>query len=157
MMKRFFADPTGTSTVELAIIMPVLVLLTCMAGDVAMAFKAKIALQRAAERAAQLAVAGGYTSDTSKTQAAYNNLAADAASAAGVSTDNVTVTPTLLCNATVQTASPEVPCADGEQMKRYVAITISGTYTPMFAKLAPGGKWSSQGIALTGSASVRLQ
>jgi len=156
-MKRLFADPAGTSTIELAIIMPVMVLLTCLAGDVAMAFKAKIALQRGAERAAQLAAAGGYTNDTAKTQAAYNNLAADAASAAGVSTNNVTVTPTLLCDATVQTASPEVPCADGQQMKRYVAISISGTYTPMFAKLAPGSRWSSQGIAITGSASVRLQ
>ncbi|KEQ53686.1 TadE/TadG family type IV pilus assembly protein [Sphingobium chlorophenolicum] len=157
MMKRLFADSIGTSTVELALIMPVLVLLACMAGDVAMAFKAKIALQRAAERTGQLATVGGYANDTSKTQAAYNNLAADAAAAAGVSTNNVTVTPTLLCDATVQTASPEVPCADGQQTKRYVAITISGSYTPMFAKLMPGSNWSTNGIPLTGSASVRLQ
>ncbi|GAY20836.1 MULTISPECIES: TadE/TadG family type IV pilus assembly protein [Sphingobium] len=157
MMKRLLSDRYGNSTVELAIIMPVLVLLTCMAGDVAMAFKAKIGLQRAAERTAQLAAAGGYTNDTTDTSKAYNNLAADAAAAAGVPTGNVTVTPTLLCNATVQTASPEVPCPDGQQTKRYVAISISGSYTPMFAKLAPGSRWSSQGIALTGSASVRLQ
>ncbi|WP_242124401.1 TadE family protein [Sphingobium sp. Sx8-8] len=157
MMKRLFADPAGNSTIELAIIMPVLVLLTCMAGDIAMAFKAKIVLQRAAERAAQLAAAGGYTSDTSNTQAAYNNLAADAAAAAGVSINNVTVTPTLLCDATVQTASPQVPCPDGQQTKRYVAITITGSYIPMFAQLMPNSQWSSQGIAITGSASVRLQ
>lgn len=155
MMKRLFADPTGNSTVELAIIMPVLVLLTCLAGDVAMAFKAKIALQRAAERTAQLATAGGYTGDTSDTSKAYNNLAADAAAAAGVATSNVTVTPTLICDSTAQT-TPDY-CTATQQMKRYVAITISGTYTPMFAKLAPGSRWSSQGIALTGSASVRLQ
>ncbi len=149
MMKRLFADPAGNSTVELAIIMPVLVLLTCLAGDVAMAFKAKIALQRAAERAAQMATAGGYNST------AYQNLAADAASAAGVSTNNVTVTPTLICDSTAQT-TPDY-CTSTQQQKRYVAITISGTYTPMFAKLAPNSNWSSQGIAITGSASVRLQ
>ncbi|MEV4933318.1 MULTISPECIES: TadE/TadG family type IV pilus assembly protein [unclassified Sphingobium] len=157
MMMRLISDRAGNSTIELAIIMPVLVLLTCLAGDVAMAFKAKIGLQRAAERTAQLAAAGGYTNDTTRTQAAYNNLAADAAAAAGVSTSNVTITPTLLCDATVQTASPEVPCPDGQQTKRYVAINISGSYTPMFAQLAPNSRWSSQGIALTGSASVRLQ
>jgi len=50
-----------------------------------------------------------------------------------------------------------VPCPDGQQTKRYVAINISGSYTPMFAQLAPNSRWSSQGIALTGSASVRLQ
>jgi len=155
MMKRLFADPTGNSTVELAIIMPVLVLLTCLAGDVAMAFKAKIALQRAAERTAQLATAGGYTSDTTNSSAAYNNLAADAAAAAGVSTSNVTVTPTLVCDSTPQT-TPDY-CTSTQQQKRYVAITISGTYTPMFAKLAPSSKWSSSGIAITGSSSVRLQ
>ncbi|WP_327753375.1 TadE/TadG family type IV pilus assembly protein [Sphingobium sp. SJ10-10] len=153
MMKRLFADPTGNSTVELAIIMPVLVLLTFMAGDVAMAFKAKITLQRAAERAAQMATAGGYSTTSSNN---YSNLKADAASAAGVSTNNVTVTPTLVCDSTAQT-TPDY-CTATQQMKRYVAITISGTYTPMFAKLMPGSsKWSSQGIALTGSSSVRLQ
>lgn len=155
MMKRLFANPAGTSTVELAIIMPVMVLLTCLAGDVAMAFKAKIALQRAAERTAQLATVGGYTSDTTDTSKAYNNLAADAAAAAGVAINKVTVTPTLICDSTVQT-TPDY-CTATQQMKRYVAISISGTYTPMFAKLAASSKWSSQGVAITGSASVRLQ
>lgn len=155
MMKRLFLDKSGASAVELAIIMPVLVLLTCMAGDVAMAFKAKITLQRAAERTAQLAAAGGYTSDTTNSSAAYNNLAADAAAAAGVPTGNVTVTPTLLCDSTAQT-TPNY-CTATQQMKRYVAINISGTYTPIFSKLMPNSNWSSQGIALTGSSSVRLQ
>ncbi|UZW55390.1 pilus assembly protein [Sphingobium sp. JS3065] len=153
MMNRLALDRSGTSTVELALIMPVLVLLTCMAGDVAMAFKAKIALQRAAERAAQMATAGGLTGASYDT----DNLKADAASAANVATGNVSITKTLLCNDTVQTATPEVPCPDDQQTKRYVAITISGNYMPMFAKLAPNGNWSAQGIALTGSASVRLR
>ncbi|WP_176596161.1 MULTISPECIES: TadE/TadG family type IV pilus assembly protein [Sphingobium] len=152
MMKRLLSDRSGNSTVELAIIMPVLVLLICMAGDVAMAFKAKIGLQRAAERAAQLAAAGGYSTTSSNN---YSNLKADAAAAAGVSTNNVTITPALICDSTAQT-TPDY-CTATQQMKRYVAINISGTYTPMFAKLAPSSNWSAQGIALTGSASVRLQ
>lgn len=106
MMKRLLSDRSGNSTVELAIIMPVLVLLICMAGDVAMAFKAKIGLQRAAERAAQLAAAGGYSTTSSNN---YSNLKADAAAAAGVSTNNVTITPALICDSTAQTTPITAP------------------------------------------------
>ncbi|WP_150291954.1 TadE/TadG family type IV pilus assembly protein [Sphingobium estronivorans] len=149
-MQRLASNQSGTSTVELAIVLPALALLTFMAADVAMAFKAKIGLQRAAERTAQMATAAGING------AAYgtDNLKADAAAAAGVATGNVNITKTLLCNG-VQSASD--PCPDGQQISRYVAIGITGTYMPMFAKLAPGTRWSAQGIALSGSASVRMQ
>ena len=145
------SDRSGTSTVELAIIMPVLAMLTFVAGDIAMGFKAKIKLQAAAERAAAMATSGGYSST------AYQNLAADAAQGAGVSTGNVSVTETLLCDNTTQTSTSAI-CANGQQMKRYVAITITSSYMPMFANLLPNSIWnSSQGVTLTGSSSVRLQ
>lgn len=144
-------DRAGTSTIELAIIFPVLTMLTFVAADIAMAFKTKIKLQTAAERTAEMATAGGLNS------AAYQNLAADAAQAAGVSSGDVTVTSSLLCDGTVQASTLDI-CAAGQQVKRYVAITISGQYRPMFGALLPGTRWAGgQGVALTGSASVRLQ
>lgn len=154
-VKRSFrtlgSDSYGTSTIELAIIVPVLALMTLIAADLAMAFKMKIGLQTAAERTAQMATKGGYNS------LAYQNLVTDAANAAGVPTNAVTVTGSLFCNTTVQ-ASADAICPAGQQLKRYVAITISNTYQPMFAGLLPHGNWASdQGVALTGSASVRLQ
>ncbi|WP_022681687.1 TadE/TadG family type IV pilus assembly protein [Sphingobium bisphenolivorans] len=149
-LRKLVIDQKGTSVLELALILPVLAMLTFVAADIAMAFKAKITLQRAAERAGQMATSGGYNST------AYQNLAADAASAAGVSSSNVTVTDTLLCDGTAQAAT--TPCAAGQQISRYVGITVNGTYMPMFAGLLPGSRWSSgQGVALTGAASVRLQ
>lgn len=145
------SDRSGTSTVELAIIVPVLAALTFVAADLAMAFKAKIKLQSAAERTAEMATSGGLNS------AAYQNLAADAAAGAGVSSSNVSVTSSLLCDGTVQSSTTAV-CATGQQMKRYVTINITGSYTPIFGKLLPGTRWASaQGITLTGSSSVRLQ
>lgn len=155
MAKRWtlglLSDRSGTSTIELAIIFPILAALTFIAADMAMAFKAKIKLQSAAERTAEMATSGGLNS------AAYQNLAADAAAGAGVSSNNVTVTSSLLCDGTVQ-ASTTAVCADGQQMKRYVTISIAGSYQPMFGKLLPGTRWASaQGVALTGSSSVRMQ
>lgn len=145
------SDRSGTSTVELAIIIPVLALLTLAAADIAMAFKAKIKLQAAAERTAQMANSGGLNSS------AYQNLAADAAQGAGVATSSVSVTGSLLCDGTTQSSTDAV-CSAGQQMKRYVAITINGSYKPMFANLIPNSRWAStQGVPLTGSASVRLQ
>jgi Flp pilus assembly protein TadG len=150
-LHNLLSDRWGTSTIELAIIFPVLAALTFIAADLAMAFKAKIRLQAAAERTAQLATSGGLNS------AAYQNLAADAAAGAGVSSNAVTVTSSLLCDGTVQASMAEV-CATGQQMKRYVTIGITGSYQPMFGKLLPGTSWASaQGITLTGSSSVRLQ
>lgn len=150
-LRPILSDQSGTSAVELALTVPVLAMLTFVAADVAMAFKTKIKLQTAAERTAEMASSGGLNST------AYQNLASDAASAAGVSANNVSVTSTLLCDGTVQSSTTAV-CTTGQQMKRYVAITVTGSYTPMFAGLARGGSWSSgQAIALTGSASVRLQ
>lgn len=155
MMRRWthhlLSDRSGTSTVELAIIVPVLAVLTFVAADVAMAFKAKIRLQSAAERTTEMATSGGLNS------AAYQNLAADAAAGAGVPSGNVSVTSSLLCDGTVQ-ASTTAVCATGQQMKRYVTISITGSYMPMFGELLPGTRWASdQGITLTGSSSVRLQ
>lgn len=143
------SDRSGTSTVELAIIVPVLAMLTMVAGDLAMGFKAKIKLQTAAERTAQMAVSGGDT--------VYSSLATDAAAGAGVSSSNVTVTKSLLCDGTVQSSTSNV-CGSGQQIKRYVTVSITGNYKPMFAKLLPSTRWSaSQGISLTGSSSVQQQ
>lgn len=151
LLRALSSDRDGTSTIELAIIVPVLALLTLVAADLAMAFKMKIGLQTAAERTAQMATKGGYNS------VAYQNLAADAADAADVPTNAVIVTGSLFCNNTVQ-GSADAICPAGQQLKRYVAITISNSYQPMLAGLLPHGNWASdQGITLTGSASVRLQ
>lgn len=148
---RLLSDTSGTSTIELAIIVPVVAMLTFVAADLAMAFRAKLGLQVAAERTAQMATAGGLNS------AAYQNLAADAAQAAKVSTSNVSVTHSLLCDGTVQTSTSEI-CATGQQVKRYVRVSISGIYRPIFMAMLPGSRWSRDGgVALTGSASVRLQ
>lgn len=150
-IRRLLRDRSGTSTIELAVIFPVLVMLTFVAADVALAFKSKIRLQTAAERTAEMATAGGLNS------AAYQNLTTDAAQAAGVPSGNVTVTSSLQCDGTEQTSTSQ-NCGTGQQIKRYVQIRISGQYLPMFAALLPGGRWSSgQAIELTGSASVRLQ
>lgn len=144
-------DRCGTSTVELALIMPILALLILLAADFAMAFKTKILLQRAAERTAQLATSGGMDSS------AYDNLAADAAEAAGVPAANVSITSTLLCNDMTQ-ASTDTACAPGQQIKRYVLISIAGSYAPMFGTFMPGTRWGTlQAVPLSGSASVRLQ
>lgn len=149
-LRRIAGCRAGTSTIELAIIAPVLVMLVFLASDVAMAFRMKLKLQTAAERTAALAVSGGIDST------AFQNLAADAAAAAGVTTDKVTVTDTLLCNSTTQSSTGN-QCATGEQSKRYIALTISDNYMPMFASLGGTGWSASQGVPLTGSASVRLQ
>lgn len=149
-LRRIAGCHAGTSTIELAIIAPILVMLVFLASDVAMAFRMKLKLQTAAERTAELAVSGGLDST------AYSNLAVDAAAAAGVTTDKVTVTDTLLCNGTAKASTTDT-CASTEQSKRYIALTISDNYKPMFASLGSAGWSATQGVPLTGFASVRLQ
>lgn len=144
-------DQTGTAFMELAFVVPILVLLTLAASDIAMGFSAKLKLQTAAERAAEMATSGGLSS------AAYQNLQADAADAAGVPASNVTVTSTLQCDGVEQSSTSNI-CPTGQQISRYVRIDISGTYQPMFGGAIINNLWSSsQTIAISGAASVRLQ
>jgi Flp pilus assembly protein TadG len=142
-------DARGVSTVELALLMPILMVVLAGSVDVARLISTKLRLQQAAERTAEMASAGSVGS------AAFTSLQAEAASAASVPATQVTVTYWLECDGTKQTTF-DGTCGSGQQVGRFAAISIASSYKPSFSWLLQGANGDGS-IALTGRASVRVQ
>ena len=139
----------ATSTVELALISPILAVTLAGAVDCARLVSAKLSLQQAAERTAELATAGNVGS------AAFTSLQSEAATAANVATANVTVTYWLECDGVRQTLF-DGTCATGQQVGRFASISITSSYKPSFAWLLRSSSTNGT-IPISASASVRVQ
>jgi Flp pilus assembly protein TadG len=147
--KAALRDSRGTSVIELGLISPVLLIFMLGMIDLSMGYSAKLKLQQSAARAIELANAGGISSP------AINAMSAEAQAASGLDSSHVTVDSWLECDGTRQT-SIAVVCADGQQVARYVSVTINSTYAPMMS-----GAMQAFGlpgtVAIRGDASVRMQ
>lgn len=146
---RLLAHRRATSTIELALISPVLMVVLAGSVDCARLVATKLRLQQAAERTAELATSVNIAST------AFTSLQAEAASAASVPASSVAVSYWLECDGTRQN-SFDGTCSSGQQVGRYTAIAIASSYTPIFAwLLKPAGLTGS--IPVSAAASVRVQ
>ena len=136
--------------VEMAFILPVLVMLGCGAVDVATCYARQMQLQQAAARTMEFAIAGGFGRVTT------DQITAEATSAAGAGT-NVAVTSTmwLECDGVAQ-ATGTTSCASGSP-SRFASITITDTYNWMFEALVDSWNHSPYSVQLKGYAEVRIQ
>ena len=146
---RLSAHRHGTSTIELALLSPILAVVLAGSVDCARLVSAKLSLQQAAERTAELATSGNVAS------AAFTSLQSEAATAANVPSSSVTVSYWLECDFTKQSAF-DGTCTAGQQVGRYASIAIASSYTPTFAWLLHAIGQSGS-IPITANASVRVQ
>jgi len=144
MLRRLWRDRRGASLIELALMSPILMVTVAGTVDGARLLGTKVRLQQAAERTAELASAGGASGSS------FSTLQSEAATAANVPASNVTVSSWLECDGTQQ-SSFDGSCSSGQQVARYASIRIVGSFTPSFSIFFSGG------IAVSGSASVRVQ
>jgi Flp pilus assembly protein TadG len=144
---RLRADTRGVSVIEMALIVPVLATLVAGVSDVAMGFSARLKIQQAANRSIDLATVAGLNS------VAFTTLQAEAATAAGVTTDHVTVDQWLEC-AGVRQASFDGTCLTGQQTARFASVTINSSYAPHFPLMQ---NLSGTSIPLRGYSAVRMQ
>lgn len=149
LARRLLANRRATSTIELALLSPILMVVLTGAVDCARLAATKLRLQQAAERTAELATSGTIGST------AFTSLQSEAAAAASVPSSNVTVTYWLECDGTHQNAF-DGTCSTGQQVGRYASITIAGSYTPTFAVLLRQAGVDGT-IPVSGAASVRVQ
>lgn len=149
MFRRLASDERGASLVEMAMVLPVLGSLIVGIVDVSRAFSAKLDLQQAAERTIEKV-------QQYQTDGRMETLRAEAASAAGVSPNNVTVDSWLECNG-VRQSDYETNCADGEVPGRWVKVKITGTFKPMFASSRFPGSNSDGTYTIHGDAGLRTQ
>ena len=126
---RLRRDSQGSATVELGLVLPVLATFVMGAADVSMAIGRKLVVEQAAQRSVELIMQT--TTDTT----VEANIKAEAAAAAGISQDNITVAYVLECNGTVTSYS--LDCSSGETEVRYITVTVVDEYDPLFLSVFP--------------------
>jgi Flp pilus assembly pilin Flp len=143
--RRLYAiakDQSGTSVIEVALVAPVLAVMLIGIADLSRGYSERYTLEVAAHRTLERAGVGS-------TQTDYSFLAVEAAKAAGVSADKVTLANWLECNGT-RMADFDAVCAPTQEISRYVSIQIRNTFQPSF--FMTGGP-----IQIVGDAAVRVQ
>jgi len=115
----------GTATIELALVAPLLGTLVVGAVDFSNAFGRKLNLEQATQRAIEKVM------QTTDTLPVEDVIKAEAATAAGIPTSNVTVTYQLECNE-VAKPSYDDECTATERESRYIRVTATDKYTPFF-------------------------
>ena len=128
MMQRLFRklarSTSGAATIELALVMPILTTMLIGVVDVTTAFNRKLELEQAVQRSIERVM------QTTTDETVEENIRQEAASAAGIDEDDVTVTYTLTCDG-VATAY-DTDCTGTQTEVRYVNVVATTTFTPMF-------------------------
>ncbi len=150
LLLRFARNRSGASAVELAVAAPVLTVMIMATWDLSRGFSARLDLEEAAGRAAELATAYG------SVRTDYNTLRAEAvaaATASGIASPAAVVDAWLECDAARQSPGTQI-CAGNAAFARYVSVRVTGTYVPFFTV---GGMVAGSGFPLSGQATVRIQ
>ena len=167
-------DQRGAAVIELALVAPVFALMTIGIVDMSNAFSRKLALEQAAQRSIEKVM---QTTQLDTVEGTLKNEACaqiDGANADGsckntqITTDNVTVTFRQECtdasgNITTQTANDATTfdsysCGAGSTKEaKYISVTVTDTYTPLFPVHFFGYSSSSRGYNLSASAGVRTK
>jgi Flp pilus assembly protein TadG len=147
-------DERGASLIELALVMPVLVLMLVALGDTARGFAEIYSVQEAVNRTLERAQLGS-SSDN------YDFLQAEALAAAahaGVNQPAATVEKWLECNGNKAVKKAWTgSCTEGEQIARYVTLKMVAKFEPIFGGSAFPGANADGTVPISAEASVRVQ
>ena len=147
---RLARNDRGASIIELALVAPVLASLLIGMVDLSRAYSYKLKLEQAAQRAIEKVQA--YQTSTST----YTTLQSEAAAAAGVPTNKVTIDYWLECDGT-RASNYESVCTGSQTYARWVTVSVEGTFTPMFrSKYYPRAN-SDGTFTITGKTGMRTQ
>lgn len=150
-LRRLLRNQDGVAVLELALAAPILAVMVVGVADLSTAYSRKLALEQAAQRSIEkiMQTTGGTTPDAT--------LKAEAVAQAGggLVADDVTIEYKLFCN-TVEAADPDGNCAAGEIEARYISVTVSDEFSPVFplhfAGVNAAGKYP-----LNATAGMRIQ
>jgi Flp pilus assembly protein TadG len=147
-LAMFWANRTGSSLIETALLIPVMLMMCCGAMDFARIVNAGITVANSARAGVQYgALTPGNSGDTTgMVQAALND-------GADLGTSNLTATARNFCECTAGTS--EVDCStscSGVTPSGYTSVTVSYTFKTLVPY--PG---LPQSVVLTRTANMRIQ
>ena len=124
LLRALLRAQRGTSTIELALVLPVLGVLSLGAIDFAMAFGMKLQVQQYAQSGADFVVASGASVPTT------DAVKAEVATVSGLAPTKITVTKFTECNQVKVVIFNLCPGASDTKIS-YMTIEVQDTYTPM--------------------------
>lgn len=124
-LKSLRSDTRGAAIVELAIVSPMIALLTVGIVDLSNGFSKKLKIEQGAQRAIEKIM------NTSASDTIENTLAAEAATQSNVPIGNVTVNYRLECDGTVTEAAE---CGEDQVASQWISVTVTDKYEPMFTR-----------------------
>lgn len=153
-MAKLLHDERGSSLIEMALAAPFLAALLIGMVDLSNGYSAKLQLEQAAQRTIEK-IAQQKTVVTD-----YTEHKLEAAAAAEVTVDAVTITNWLECSSdgtTWRQTTFDGTCETGEiYYARYVEVDITKAYTPLFGTKYAGANADGT-YTLRGIAGVRIQ
>jgi Flp pilus assembly pilin Flp len=133
------SDNRGAAIIELALVAPLLAVMTVGVVDLSNGFGRKLRLEQAAQRSIEkiMQTTGELTvEDTIANEAVcqYNGVNEEGeCNAAPLTTDNVSVNHRLECDGVEKIVTEEdQDCAEGETGSRWIQVTVWDDYAPMF-------------------------
>ena len=147
-LRHLGRDEKGASVIELGLFAPILAVMLMGVTDMSMGYARKLAVEQATFRALERVQLGTVQTD-------YSFVRTEAATAAGVPASQVTLDTWRECNRVRQSTWDGV-CNTGEELTRYVKVTINTTYTPRF-DYGPFVTGSNGTIPIVASSTVRVQ
>lgn len=148
LFRRIAKDERGLAIIEMAMVAPVLAVIVVGMIDISNGYSKKLQLEQAAQRTIERAQQNVISSTMRDT------LKAEAAEAAGVDPNQVTVDSWLECGGS-RALDYDMVCPEGEPYARYLNVSIQDSYKPIFALRFAGAK---DGVyVITGNAGVRTQ
>jgi Flp pilus assembly protein TadG len=116
-------DERGTSLIEFAFLAPFLAFLTMGVIDLSRGLAERFALQQAVNRSLELVQARPAVAGADDTDVDYTFVAAEAAAAADVEAEQVTLTRWLECDGNVMPKVTDT-CSGDEDVARYLRVRI---------------------------------
>lgn len=150
-LRSILRDQRGNSFIEMAFAAPLLATLLIGTVDISRAVAAKVDVEQAAQRTLEKVQA---QADFKTDQ--INDLVADAKQAAGAGS-NASVDAWLECNNDGNHLDFDTgTCSSTVSYARYVQVTVTSSYTPMFGtRFFPGARGGT--VPVNGKALVRVQ
>lgn len=170
--RNFRADEGGAAIIELALIAPILALMTIGVVDMSNAYSRKLALEQGAQRAVEKIMQttqDDTVENTLTTEAVcqVNGTAANGTcNTSPITASDVTVTFRLECTSggtitSQTTTSPTTfdtfTCTGGAKEARYIQVQVNDKYTPMFPIHFSGLTNSDGTYHLSATAGMRTQ
>lgn len=150
MIRNLLRCERGNSFIEMALAAPILVSLLIGMVDISRGVSEKLQAVQVAQRTIERVQRSSFNPTLMPT------LETEAETAAGPGS-NATVTAWLECGTSTTKLSYTSSCAPGEAYARYVGITITKTFTPLFGTQYFPGANDDGTFTLNGSAGVRVQ